>query len=101
MRVQSLSNNLIVYRGKTPSKKNNILEKRAYIQAKTKELDDVCDVMCLGALGTGFFNIDNQGRLQKPSKWCKGFIVAAGVLLALKCVKQIQLSKLYEKENNI
>lgn len=85
---------------KQQSTKSSQIVKRAYIESKTGKLDQLCDVFCLAALGTGFLNTDEIGKIKKPNKWCKGFIITGIVLCAINWIKLIQLSKQYDKETN-
>lgn len=97
MKISSTTYNNFSFNSKSNADSITI-SKREYVNSKTKNLDSICDVMCLGALATGLLNTDETGKLLKPSKWCKGLVISAAVLFAIKCIKQITLSKEYEKE---
>lgn len=85
---------------KNDSKYEKALQKRAYIESKTKTLEDLCLVSFLGVITTGFLNssvIENKSP--KTNKFCIGFAIATLALFITKFIKQIQLSKQFEKEN--
>ena len=85
---------------KNNSKYEKALQKRAYIESKTKTLEDLCLVSFLGVITTGFLNssvIENKNP--KTNKFCIGFAIATLALFITKFIKQIQLSKQFEKEN--
>ena len=85
---------------KNDSKYEKALKKRAYIESRTKTLEDLCLVSFLGVITTGFLNssvIENKNP--KTNKFYIGFAIATLALFITKFIKQIQLSKQFEKEN--
>ena len=79
-------------------KYRQITEKRNYIEAKTKNLEELSILTFVGALITGAFNIDTFVKEQKINKTCKDLLVISGATLLLKGIQQIILSKEYDKE---
>ena len=98
MKIQ-LINNKVSFKNDIQNINNKKLAKRNFIESNVADLSNACDAMCIGTLGTGLFNTDELGKIQKPSIWCKGFMAATIGLFLIKCIKQIKLSKEYDKEN--
>lgn len=79
-------------------KYKKITEKRAYINARTKDLEELSTLAFVGAFITGVFNIDSIVKEQKIGKTCKTLLFISGALLLLKWIKQMILSTEYDKE---
>lgn len=83
-------------------KYNTTVEKRAYIESKTEPLEELCTLTFLGAIMSGIFNVKTIEKNSKNSeKLSIALVMASVVLLIMKWIKQIQLSKEYDKENNL
>ena len=76
------------------------LEKKDYIDKKVETLEILSTIAFIGALLTGAMNIDFSKKLKTIEKISIGLITSACVLLGAKWIKQCQLSKQYDKENN-
>lgn len=76
------------------------LEKKGYIDEKVETLEALSIIAFIGALFTGAMSIDLSKKLKTIEKISIGLIASACVLLGAKWIKQYQLSKQYDKENN-
>ena len=75
-----------------------IAEKRAYIDAKTSVFEDLAIATFLCAAISGVFGRNTVIKDKKINKIAIGFLVASVATLAIKWIKQIQLSKEYDRE---
>ena len=87
--------------GKNNEEYKQYLEKFNYLEAKTKNYDDVMTAFLISALFLGAQNIDLSKKLttiQKIGLACTGVTCAA---FLGKVIKKMQLSKKYAREHNI
>lgn len=83
------------------AKYQEYLEKRAYIDKKTEPLNDLGIGLFLMSLILDVHHIDSlKSKLSKSQKFGIGaFILSCGATVA-GMIKEIKLSKQYDKENN-
>ncbi len=81
------------------SKYPKVVEKQAYIEAKTENLENLVTLGFLGTFASGVYDINSFQKDKGLSKISIILLIATTSLLIAKWVKQIQLSKRYEKEN--
>lgn len=103
MRIQNTINihrNIISHKAekKQQTDYKEIAQKRAYIEAKTSIWEELSAISFLGAMMAGVYDINTVIKEQKNSKLSVGLIAASAIFLAVKWIKQIQLSKQYNKE---
>lgn len=80
-------------------KYQKLLEKRAFIDDKVEIFEDMSFATLIGALLTGAMNIDLSKKLKPKEKLSIGFVTATVALLITKWIRQMQLSKKYDREN--
>lgn len=97
-RLNAQYNSFSFKSGQAKNKKiNNIIEKRNYIDAKTKNMDDLCLLSALGTMISGIFNLDLAAKEQKQSKFTIAMLGLTLALVLANSIKKMQLSKEYDK----
>lgn len=94
-----LSKSNIVYRENSVNKDRykKIAEKRAYLDAKTGTLEDLSLLSFIGAVLSGAYDIKSGLKDKQFSKLSVGLILASAALLVTKWIRQMQLSKEYDR----
>ena len=102
MQINSVKNFSFKNQDNTENKNKKyarIIEKRAYIDSKTKNLEELGMAAFLLTFISGIFDVSTVKNEHKPGKWSIGFAIATGLIFVTKWIKQMQLSKKYDKEN--
>ena len=102
MQINSVSqfSNYKNFKGSSDNNKYmKLLEKRAYIDDKVEIWENLSTLTLIGAILTGILNIDLAKKLKPKEKLGIGLLTATGALLITKWVRQIQLSKEYDRKN--
>lgn len=76
------------------------LEKKDYIDRKLEKIDGLSTIALIAALLTGAFGLDFSKKLTTTEKISVGLAISAFLLLGAKWIKELQLSKQYDKEHN-
>ncbi len=93
-------NNIMFKSGRNNTNSHNyIIAKRNYIEAKTKDLDELCLIGSLAALTTGLLDIDILNNKKGSGKKLSiGLLIGTLVVFVANCVNKIKLSKQYDME---
>lgn len=77
------------------------IERNNYIDAKTQNLETLGIISFIFAIMLGAHNIDFAKKLTNSQKFGLGLGIISISAFIAKIIKTIQLSKEYEKENNV